>query len=96
MGDKFYLLKEGQVSVLRDNGSIPHQLTILAAGDFFGESALIDEQPRNASVVAERDVEVYTLAKEEFLSAYGLYKSLRDEIERVRAQRLQNGAGPGP
>ena len=61
-GDIMYILKRGQVQVLRDN-------TILATlqdGQFFGEMALVSDEPRNATIKTVTDIEVLTLNKEDF------------------------------
>jgi CPA1 family monovalent cation:H+ antiporter len=41
---------------------------ILGAFEYFGEVALLSEVPRTADVVAETEVEVYTIQKDQFLS----------------------------
>jgi CPA1 family monovalent cation:H+ antiporter len=41
---------------------------ILGAYEYFGEVALLSEVPRTADVVAETEVEVYTIQKDQFLS----------------------------
>lgn len=48
MGVAFYLIRDGSVEVRR--GEKP--VTKLGRGQFFGEMALIDKQPRSATVVA--------------------------------------------
>ena len=55
----------------------------LGAGDFFGEAALITGEPRNATVVANDNVETYVLAKDEFRAAIEASRSFRDQLYRV-------------
>jgi putative ABC transport system ATP-binding protein len=91
VGHKFYLVKDGKVDVLREEGGASVVQATLGAGQFFGETALIEDQPRNATVTAKERVELYTLEKEDFLRAHGAFESMRDELLKVFAQRL-----PGP
>src|SRR6185437_8856459 len=53
MADKFYLIKEGKVDVLVENGAKVVARTTLEAGQFFGETALIEDKPRNATVTVK-------------------------------------------
>lgn len=62
LGDKMYVIKSGQVEVLRNNA----QISILKENDFFGEMALVSEEPRNATLKALTDVEVMILKKDDF------------------------------
>ncbi len=62
-GDIMYIIKRGQVQVVRDNTI----LAVLKDGAFFGEMALVSSEPRNASVKTVTDVEVLTLKKDDFM-----------------------------
>lgn len=68
-GDYFYLLVEGEVSVVDDSGV---ELARRGAGDYFGEAALVNDAPRNASVVAVGAVEAARLHREEFIALVGM------------------------
>jgi len=62
LGEKMFVIKRGTVQVIRNN-------VILAAlkdGAFFGEMALVSDEPRNATVQAATEVEALTLAKNDF------------------------------
>jgi len=56
-GDRFYLIDEGQVDVARGQ----ERLAILGPRESFGETALLDDRPRNATVRAMTPVTVYTM-----------------------------------
>jgi putative ABC transport system ATP-binding protein len=62
LGDKFYLIRRGQVRVIKDG----RQLLVLGKGEFFGDRALVTGEPRNATVQAVDEVEVYTVGRDTF------------------------------
>jgi CRP-like cAMP-binding protein len=61
-GDKMYVIKRGQVQVIRGNSI----LAVLKDNAFFGEMALVSDEPRNATIRAVTDLEVLTLDKQDF------------------------------
>lgn len=62
-GDAFYIIVSGVCAVRRDGV----ELKRYQAGDYFGETALILGQPRNADVVASTDVVLVEVARYDFL-----------------------------
>ncbi len=86
-GDKFYLIRRGTVHVaVRENGA-SRQVATLSQGDFFGEAALLTGEPRNASVVAEDEVEVYTLGNEDFQAVLKASATFEEELRRALFER---------
>jgi putative ABC transport system ATP-binding protein len=63
---KFYLIRRGTVEVLRTSGGRAEKVAELGPGRYFGEVALILDQPRNATVQALGRVEVYTVDRATF------------------------------
>jgi CRP-like cAMP-binding protein len=58
-GDKLYIVLEGQVRISKFIPGIGEEaLAILGKGDFFGEMALIDQEPRSADAKAHTDATV--------------------------------------
>lgn len=53
-GDAFYFLRQGKVDVLIQNGPGGRRIRIstLTDGDVFGEMAVLDPQPRSATIIA--------------------------------------------
>ena len=78
-GEEFFLISDGTVDVMREG----HEVAQLGSGDFFGEAALITGEPRNATVVANDNVETYVLGKAEFQTAIDASRSFRDQLYRV-------------
>ena len=52
LGASAYVIEEGCVEVLRGDGDNQRRVTVLAEGAMFGEIALLDRQPRTATVRA--------------------------------------------
>ena len=62
MGDAFYVIVSGQAEVDR-SGDI---VATIGPGSFFGDLALLDKAPRNATVTAKTDMELIVLNQREF------------------------------
>jgi len=78
-GEEFYLISDGSVEVMREGEDVAR----LGAGDFFGEASLITGEPRNATVVANDNLDTYVLGKEDFRAAIDASRSFRDQLYRV-------------
>lgn len=52
VGKAFYVIVEGQAKVVKGKQAAARAEATLTSGDFFGELALLDGEPRAASVVA--------------------------------------------
>ena len=64
-GDALYVVAKGQVKVVligEDGREVI--LSVLGEGEFFGEMALIDDEPRSAHVIAMEDSTLYVLRRE--------------------------------
>jgi CRP/FNR family transcriptional regulator len=62
-----YAIQEGQVAVLREQGGQEVLLMVLGPGEFFGEMAIFERQPRSATVRALSQVRLLTVDKENLL-----------------------------
>lgn len=78
VGDKFYLIREGKVKVLK--GDPEKTVAELGPGDFFGEMALLTGHPRNASVDTTERTTLYALSKSNFQAAMNERASFEAEI----------------
>jgi sulfate permease, SulP family len=68
-GDRdLFLISRGTASVRVDGPGPgrPRRLASFSAGTVFGEVALLDQQPRSATVIADEDVVCYVLSEEAF------------------------------
>jgi len=71
-GNGFYIIQKGSVTVQRrDEQGNEQELATLKDGDFFGETALINDAKRGASVVAVGDVSTFYLERGDFEALFG-------------------------
>jgi hypothetical protein len=91
-GDRWYVVADGRLSVVRDD--VP--LSSLGRGDSFGEIALVRNVPRTATVLAETDALLYSLDEAAFLFVLSGYSPARSAAERLAEDRLPGeGAARG-
>jgi len=96
-GDYMYVIQEGRVEVLVDQGSKQVQLGIREAGHFLGEMAIFEHQPRSATVRALGQARVLTLDKESFLRrihedpslAYHIMQTMSHRVRELSAELAQ-------
>lgn len=62
-GDAFYVIAEGSVGVI-DEGPPRRGLAKLKDGDFFGEIALVTDQPRTATIAALTDTKLIAIDRD--------------------------------
>lgn len=87
-GNKFYFLKSGKVSVLDEIKGQLKMVNQIRGHGSFGELALLSDDTRNAFVVAESDVEVYSLKREDFRK---LVNIAQDSNARERLLKVLTG-----
>jgi putative ABC transport system ATP-binding protein len=87
-GDKFYVLRRGQVDVYIDDQTGGRQfIQTLKEGDFFGERALLSGRVRSATIVAKDAVETYSLGKAEFQASLASIDSFKQQVYKAYFQR---------
>jgi NADH dehydrogenase len=89
-GINFYIIEKGEVEVLRSDGEekSTEVLAVLGSGDFFGEMALVDNQPRNATIRARTPVEVVVMGRNVFTQISGSLTPFRNLLaEAVKLRR---------
>ncbi|MFH1321699.1 MAG: ion transporter [Bacteroidota bacterium] len=90
IGDKMYFISKGKVEVLAENEVDVY--ATLTEGDFFGEIALLLEQPRNATIRAVDYCDLYSLDKESFDKWVSHYPEFKKEIKAMVQERLDKSA----
>jgi CRP/FNR family cyclic AMP-dependent transcriptional regulator len=89
-GDALFVIASGKVKVVL-YGETGREviLSILRAGDFFGEMALLDRQPRSANVVAVEDAQLLGLDREGFQTHIAQHPSTALAILAEMSGRLR-------
>jgi CRP-like cAMP-binding protein len=85
-GSEFFVIRSGRTSVRRGDRILEE----LGPGEVFGEMALIDNEPRSATVVAETDCVVVPVGERQFLfmtsqAPYFTLSLMRILVRRLRA-----------
>ena len=85
LGYEFFIIVEGEAEVSRDGKAIAK----LGPGDYAGELALLDREPRNATVTALSDLQVILLGYQEFWSVLSAAPGLDKKLLVAMAKRLR-------
>lgn len=95
-GDALYIIKNGRIKIAKVAiDGREKTLTILKAGDFFGEMAIFDDMPRSATAEAmDHDVKLLSISKNDFEQlimsspsiAIRIMKDLTRRIRQVNEQ----------
>jgi cAMP-dependent protein kinase regulator len=88
-GDEFFVLASGN-AIVRRGGDV---VATLDAGAYFGELALFDPAPRNATVTATTKVTTIVLTRDAFRQVLGDSLAIREAILRGMARRLHEVDG---
>lgn len=83
-----YIIKSGMVRIFDANAERAN----LGEGDFFGEMALIEDQPRNASAETLSDCEIFVLNKEDFSSLLQKSPEIFRKISEAYQKRKQENS----
>ena len=85
----FYVIEKGEVEVVRATEKDPkgEVVAVLGSGSFFGEKALLSNEPRVATVRARTQVEVLMLGKNVFTQISGALAPLRDALAQTLNRR---------
>ncbi len=94
--DKFFILVDGEVEVIREDEGQQRTLAHLSRGQFFGEMAILRDTPREATVRAVVPTTLFAMDRSAFRSVVAQSLGTTQDFDRVIHQRLeeiQSGAG---
>ena len=79
LGDSFFVIIQGTVRVMQvlEGKTEPQEIRKLSVGDYFGEKALLSEDVRTASIIAEKPgVKCLVIERSIFMSVIGVIKHI--------------------
>lgn len=89
-GDGFYVVESGQVRISASAGSDEQRLlATIGAGDFFGEMAVVDAEPRSASAIADQATTAYFLTRDTLLDLLRQKPQLALDLVREFSIRMR-------
>jgi CRP/FNR family transcriptional regulator, cyclic AMP receptor protein len=87
-GYEFIIVLEGEVEV-RQQGRL---VATRGPGEFFGEMALVDHQPRTATVRSTTPVQMEVIARREFQALLADVPDIADRVRATMAERRHDAA----
>ncbi|NCB39499.1 MAG: cyclic nucleotide-binding domain-containing protein [Erysipelotrichia bacterium] len=89
-GDALYIVKSGKTNILKRNSSgIDSVLATLSKGAVIGDMAIIDEQPRSASVATVQDTTFLIITKDDFRDLLSEMPEISFQILKMTTERLR-------
>jgi len=101
VGDTLYIMKSGAVNILKRTLENEEYTVVRLESKkgsvlFFGELALLDNDKRSATVVADTDVELLVISRDDFVKLGDKYPHLglpiTREISKMLASRLRKAS----
>lgn len=87
-GDYLYVIQEGQVKITKFLSNQEVLLNVLKTGDMFGEMAILENKPRNASAYAEGKVKLMQINRENFNTVVQNYPNIASRIIELLSDRI--------
>jgi CRP/FNR family transcriptional regulator, cyclic AMP receptor protein len=88
--DGLYVVAGGRVKICLSSAEGKELiLATLGPGQFFGEMALLDDEPRSATVVAQLPTTTYRLRRDEFDNLLGSHPTIARKLLRELSLRLR-------
>jgi hypothetical protein len=94
-GECAYFIRSGEVEVVREADGQSAVIARLGPGQYFGEAALLQNAPRNATVRAVTDVELAVLGKENFLNLIRLLPATHEDVLQTVQRRAMEAPASG-
>mmetsp|Transcript_55893 Transcript_55893/g.126082 ORF Transcript_55893/g.126082 Transcript_55893/m.126082 type:complete len:824 (-) Transcript_55893:149-2620(-) len=88
VGYEFFVIRSGEASVFVKNDAGEKKVATVKQGDYFGENALLHDEPRNATIKADTELSTLKISREKF-QELGLHMRL----EFAKRQAVCAGGG---
>lgn len=82
-GREFFVLLDGTVEVSRDGAPVDS----MVGGDFFGETALLSDEPRNATITTTTPIRALVVTARDFRILVSESPEIEESVRRAAAWR---------
>jgi signal transduction histidine kinase len=89
-GDSMFLIWSGRVATVKGDLESPVILAYRTTGEIFGEMALLENQPRSASIIALEDTRLLELSRSRFEQLLSEQPAISRSIMEVLSARLRH------
>ena len=89
-GDAMYVILGGVADILIDTAGGPMRVAELKKNGFFGETAILCDAPRNATVKASESLLTLKISKEMFYRLVSEFPTMAVEMMRELAHRVED------
>ena len=89
LGEEMYLVYSGKILIFQELSGEEEHLEIVGRSEYFGEMAIVDEEPRSASARAVEDSTLLVLQMDDFRTAVRDYPDIAFEVFREFSRRIR-------
>lgn len=86
--DTFYIVVDGEVAVLHEHSGESRHVATLRRGQFFGETGILRDMPRTATVRAITPTTLMTLDRQAFRDLVAQSAGTTADFDRIIQERL--------
>jgi uncharacterized protein YhbP (UPF0306 family) len=90
--DRFFIVVDGEVEVVHEEGERTRSVNVLRAGEFFGEIAILRETPRTATVRALTPTTLMAMDRDTFRGLVSQALGTSHDFGAVIEQRLERSS----
>ena len=90
IGDAMYVILGGSADVLIDSPAGPIKVAELQRNAFFGETAILCDQPRNATITAHEKLTALKITKDMLYQLIAEFPQMAVEMMRELAHRVED------
>ena len=87
--DKFFIIIDGEVEIIREDDGQQRTLATLTRGQFFGEMAILRDSPRMATARAATPATLFAMERDAFRNLVAGSMGTTRDFDRVIQQRLE-------
>ncbi len=87
-GEACYIVQSGRCRVVIEKSDCCHMISRIGPGEFVGEMALLTGERRSAHVIAESDVELWTISRDSFQGLIDAYPEVGTFLTEIMAERF--------